>query len=115
MKYPVSPLLWAWPPLWPFLLAITAAWTLTFWITWILGHLAITAVMSWALIDVGTPWYYLAVTWLAAAGHIALYIWYHVAMVQRRHARERAWQDWEEENAYRAFIWQLHNARRLVR
>jgi hypothetical protein len=115
MRYPVSPIMWAWPPLWPFLLVITAVWTLTFWATWVLGHLALTVVMSWAFFAVGAPWYYLALTWLPAASHIALYVWYRVAKVQSRRARERAWRDWEEENAYRTFMWQLHNARPAAR
>lgn len=97
--------------MWPFLLVITAVWTLTFWVTWVIGHLALTVVMSWAFFGVGVPWYYLALIWLPTAGHIALYIWYQVAKAQKRKARARAWRDWEEENAYRAFMWQLHNAR----
>ena len=94
MRYPVSPLLWMWPPLWPFLSLITVVWTLTFWLTWLLGHLTLTVVMSWGLLSVGAPWYYFGIIWVVATTHLYLYIWRKIAKARKRRRniqRHRAW------------------------
>ncbi len=83
MRYPVSPLLWVWPPLWPFMIVITVVWSLTHWTTWLLGHLSGVVLMSGAILSAGAPWYFFDGMWMLAAVHLGLYVWYHVAKVRR--------------------------------
>ena len=52
MRYPVQPLLWLLPPLWPIAVLLTAIWALTHWVGWLLAHAVImTALILSAVAD----------------------------------------------------------------
>lgn len=119
MRYPVSPLLWVWPPLWPFLLLITAAWTLTHWLTWILLHLSGAALFTAGLLSINAPVsgvvLNLGVVWVLAGGHVALYIWHLVRAARRRAqwARQQAAYNAYQRKPWNDYqAWQWYAARR---
>ncbi len=52
MRYPVKPLLWLLPPLWPIALLLTVIWALTHWVGWLLVHAVVmTALILAAVTD----------------------------------------------------------------
>ena len=95
MRYPVSPWLWVWPPMWPFLLLVTLVWTMLHWVPWILFHVVSAVIMTTAVVSLHSPYTLqvvetLGILWLLVAAHIALYVLFLVYRARSR-TRRRAY------------------------
>lgn len=125
MRYPVSPLLWLWPPLWPFLAAITLFWALAHWAVWALGGIALAAALTATLaanppapaaasagIDSATsaavPYVLLAMLWTLALGDLALWVVWRILRARKRAAQASLWRQQQELHAWQ---WQQYQAR----
>lgn len=51
MRYPVKPLLWLLPPLWPIAVLLTVIWALTHWVGWLLAHAVVMTALILAAVS----------------------------------------------------------------
>jgi len=90
MRYPIRPIAWLFPWLWPFLLIATGAWLLTRWISWVVIHLVVTVVLVtdvWPLLY--RPWWQTALLFTLWAAHFGLWLWVLCVRASRREDRRR--------------------------
>lgn len=106
-RFPISGWAWLWPPLWPILVLLLVIWLATFWVTWLLFHLAISTLMVVGEIATGAPWYEPVIVIGVFAAHLAFYIWAQVMLTRGRakrahvQAAREAYVRWQWDDYYR--------------
>jgi hypothetical protein len=108
-RFPISGWAWLWPPLWPFLILFVIIWLMTFWVSWLLFHLAVSVIMVTAEITVGESWVEPVIVIGVFLAHLTFYIWAQVMLARGRAERARA------QAAHQAYLrWQWEDYHRRL-